>query len=116
MKSMWPLIKMVLNVREYTLGEKFNYQKGAMFSLETMWLDVINANLFTEIDSMEVPVYIFQGVYDYQTPYVVAREFYEQLKAPQKAFYTFENSAHSPLMEEVEKFNSLVKDITQGFQ
>jgi pimeloyl-ACP methyl ester carboxylesterase len=115
MKSMLPLVRMVLNAREYTLGEKLNYMKGAMFSLETMWLDVINTNLFTAIDSLQVPVYVFQGVYDYQTPYVVAKEFYEQLSAPQKGFFRFENSAHSPLMEEPEKFNSLVREITQEF-
>lgn len=115
MKSMLPLVKMVLNVREYTLGDKLSYMKGAMFSLETMWLDVINTNLFTAIDSVQVPVYIFQGVYDYQTPYVVAKDFYEQLKAPKKGFFTFENSAHSPLMEETEKFNTLVREITNEY-
>jgi pimeloyl-ACP methyl ester carboxylesterase len=116
MKSMLPLIKMVLDAKEYTLRDKINYQRGAMFSLETMWLDVINANLFTEIDSMQVPVYFFHGVHDYQTPYVVAKEFYDQLKAPEKGFFKFENSAHSPLMEEVEKFNLLVREITNRFK
>ena len=77
---------------------------GSLFSLEHLWLEVIHKNLKHEIDSMQVPVYIFQGIHDYQTPYVVVKEFYDQLKAPHKAFFTFENSAHSPVMEEVEKF------------
>lgn len=66
--------------------------------------------MFTEIDSMQIPVYIFQGKFDYQTPYVVAKEFYDQLKAPEKQFFTFERSAHSPLMEDVEKFNSIIRE------
>ena len=70
--------------------------------------EVINTNLFSEIDSMQVPVYIFQGKYDYQTPYVVAKDFYDQLKAPEKEFFSFENSAHSPIMEEVDKFNEIL--------
>jgi esterase/lipase len=82
---------------------------GSMFSLEHMWNEVINANLLNDIDSMQVPVYIFHGKHDYTTPYPVAKEFYNQLKAPEKEFFTFENSAHSPVMEEVEKFNSIVK-------
>jgi pimeloyl-ACP methyl ester carboxylesterase len=108
--GMWPMVKMVLKTKEYTLSDKVNYMKGNLFSIENMWPDVINANLFVEIDSMQVPVYIFQGIHDYQTPYSVAKDFYDQLKAPQKEFFTFENSAHSPIMEEVDKFNSIVRE------
>jgi pimeloyl-ACP methyl ester carboxylesterase len=110
MTGMWPMIKMVLSTTEYTISDKVNYLKGSMVSLENMWPDVINTNLFVEIDSMQVPVYIFQGIYDYQTPYSVAKDFYDQLKAPQKEFFTFKNSAHSPIMEEVDKFNSIVRE------
>jgi pimeloyl-ACP methyl ester carboxylesterase len=111
MRGMGPLVKMVFTTREYTFSDKMNFMKGSMFSLENLWMDVINTNLFHHIDSMQVPVYIFQGVYDYQTPYIVARDFYEQLKAPHKEFFTFENSAHSPVMEEVERFNGLINTI-----
>lgn len=107
--SMWPVVKMVLNAREYTFRDKMNYMQGSLFSLKHLWPGVINKNLSLEIDSMRIPVYIFQGVTDYQTPYSVARDFYLQLKAPEKEFFTFDNSAHSPNMEEAEKFNKLVK-------
>ncbi|HEX6222862.1 MAG TPA: alpha/beta hydrolase [Chryseolinea sp.] len=108
--GIWPMVKLVLSTEEYTLGDKFNYMKGNIFSLEHLWPEVIKTNLFNAIDSMQVPVYIFQGLYDYQTPPVIAKAFYDQLKAPEKEFFTFTNSAHSPLMEEVEKFNSLVRE------
>lgn len=107
--GMWPLIKRMLLAKEYSLGDKIKYARGSLFSLEHLWADVINSNLFLEIDSMQVPVYVFQGVYDYQTPYVVAKDFFDQLKTPQKEFFTFQNSAHSPLMEEVDRFNSIVR-------
>ena len=110
--GMWPLVKIVLKTSEYTTGEKLNFMNGSMFSLKHMWNEVINANLLNDIDSMQVPVYIFHGKHDYTTPYSVAKEFFNQLKAPQKEFFSFENSAHSPVMEEVEKFNSIVKEIT----
>ena len=112
-RGMWPLVKMVFKAREYTIGDKLNFMNGGMFSMEHMWNEVIQTNLFNEIDSMQVPVYIFHGKYDYTTPYSVAKDFYNQLKAPEKGFFTFENSAHSPVMEEVEKFNSIVKGITK---
>ncbi len=113
MTGMWPMIKMLLDAKEYTFSEKINYMPGSLFSIEHLWPDVINTNLFHSIDSMQVPVYIFQGIHDYQTPYSVAKDFYDQLKAPEKEFFTFENSAHSPIMEEVDKFNSIVKEKAQ---
>jgi pimeloyl-ACP methyl ester carboxylesterase len=114
--SMWPLIKMALLTPEYTFTDKINYMRGSLFSLRHLWMEVVANNLFTRIDSVQVPVYIFQGINDYQTPYVVAKEFFDHVKAPRKAFYPFENSAHSPLMEEPEKFNALLKQILQQNQ
>ncbi|MFO7924638.1 MAG: alpha/beta hydrolase [Bacteroidales bacterium] len=113
--GMWPLAKLVFKTNEYTIGEKLNFMNGNMFSLENMWNEVINANLLNDIDSMRVPVYIFHGKHDYTTPYSVAKEFFNHLKAPEKGFFTFDNSAHSPVMEEAEKFNSIVKEITREY-
>jgi len=113
MTKMWPVIKMVLATKEYTFGDKLNFMKGSLFSLERLWFEVMEKNLNNDIDSMQVPVYIFQGKYDYQTPYSVAKDFYDQLKAPKKDFYSFENSAHSPIMEEIDKFNALVTEIVK---
>jgi len=113
MRKVWPIIKMILNAKEYTFREKMNYMPASMFSIKQLWTDVIKNNLFHEIDSMQVPVYIFQGAHDYQTPTSLAKEFYDQLKAPKKEFFTFQNSAHSPMMEEVERFNLLVKENIQ---
>ncbi len=110
-RGMWPLLSIVLRTKEYTLIDKLNYMRGSLFSLKNMWNEVIHTNLFQEIDSMQVPVYIFHGKHDFTTPYCVAMDFYKQLNAPEKAFYSFENSAHSPLMEEVEKFNAIVREL-----
>ena len=111
--SMWPLVKLVMNSRIYTLREKLNFMNASMFSLEHLWMDVINTNLFIEIDSMSVPTYIFHGTFDYTTPYPLANDFYQQLKAPQKGFFSFENSAHSPIMEEPKKFNAILRKLTE---
>lgn len=102
-------MKIVLNAKEYTLDEKANLMKGLHFSMEHLWPDMTRTNLFNEIDSLQIPVYIFQGKFDRQTPYSVAKEFFDQLKAPEKEFFTFEHSAHSPLAEEGDKFNAIVR-------
>ncbi len=115
-RGMWPMVKMLLNAKEYTLSEKMNYMQGSLFSLNHMWREVVKADLLPRIDSMQIPVYIFQGVHDYQTPYSIAKDFYDQLKAPEKELFTFENSAHAPIIEEVDRFNSIVREKANLFE
>ena len=43
--------------------------------------------------------------------HTLAREWFEKIEAPQKAFYTFEKSAHGTIMEEPEKFVQIVREI-----
>lgn len=42
---------------------------------------------------------------------VVFKEFYEQIDAPVKQFYIFENAAHSPIYEDSEKAGEFLKEI-----
>jgi hypothetical protein len=51
-----------------------------------------------------------EGVYDYTCSYTLAKEYFEQLKAPVKGFYTFEQSAHSPMFEEPEKTQKILRE------
>jgi pimeloyl-ACP methyl ester carboxylesterase len=62
-----------------------------------------------QVTALDLPVYFFHGRYDYTCSYTQAKAYFEQLKAPLKRFYTFEQSAHSPLFEEPGK----VRDILQ---
>jgi len=114
MTSVGPFMKMFLGAKEYTLREKMNSMSGMMLSMENLWPEMIQTNL-NYIDSMQLPVYIFQGVHDRQAPFSVAKDFFDRIKAPEKEFYSFENSAHSPLVEEVTKFNSIVREKAEEY-
>ena len=39
----------------------------------------------------------------------LTRDYYNRLDAPIKAFYIFENSAHSPMFEEPQKFREILE-------
>lgn len=110
-KNMMPIAKKMLGAYEYTLVDKINYMRGAAMSGEILFPEVLRADLGESLDSLEVPVYVFQGLYDYQTVHSVAKTFMEELKAPRKEFFTFGNSAHSPFVEETEKFNSTMDNL-----
>lgn len=93
-----------LQCRSYTFGERLLIWKGKTFAQRT---EVGRAsrsfNAFSEIPELRLPVYFLAGRYDYTCCYSVQKSYYEAVKAPLKAFYTFEESAHSPVFEEPEK-------------
>jgi pimeloyl-ACP methyl ester carboxylesterase len=107
-------VKPLLFCKEYTLKDKINYLKGMQFSKKYLWDIVMKTNLFTSVPEQQIPVYILQGVSDYETSYDVAKEYFDSLKAPFKKFYKFENSAHSPIFEEPAKFEMVLKEILSG--
>ena len=52
-----------------------------------------------------------QGTYDYQVSQVLAEKYLETLEAPTKEFFIFLNSAHSPNIEEPERFIEVFRKI-----
>ena len=104
--------------REYTLGEKINLWRGKIYSRSrvfNLWDQMQAADLTQQVAKLDLPVYFFHGTYDYTCAYPLAKAYFEKLKASVKGFYTFENSAHSPIFEEPEKvLNILQEDVLAG--
>lgn len=80
----------------YAFSEKINYWKGKK---------LLSKSAYRKYQAEDdkpclIPVYFFSGYYDYTCPPTLAKELLDKLEAPDKKFYTFYNSAHSPLWEE----------------
>ena len=105
-----------LKSRDYTLSEKFNMWHGkASAGVSLIWKNMITTDLTKEVSKLDIPVYFFHGIYDYTVSYVLAKDYFDKLQAPIKGFYTFEQSAHSPLFEEPEKTQHILqKDVLTG--
>jgi pimeloyl-ACP methyl ester carboxylesterase len=85
----------------YTLREKINLWRGRAFSRRFgLWDQLIRVDLRTAVPTLEIPVYFLEGAYDYTCVVELARDYFKALDAPVKGFYTFPQSAHSPLLEE----------------
>lgn len=101
----------VMQNREYTLSEKIDIWRGKWSgSSANMWNQMIATNLSAEVLKLDIPVYLFHGTYDYTASYTLAKDYFEKLQAPTKGFYTFEQSAHSPLFEEPEKMQHILQE------
>lgn len=95
----------VMTCKAYTLSEKMNiWISKFTFIKKTKLIDQLFAiDLTSKVQKLEIPVYFFSGAYDLTVNHKLSKAYLEQLEAPIKGFYTFEQSAHSLLYEEPEK-------------
>ena len=100
---------------EYTLGEKIRMWRAKLFAGDRLWNAQLSADLPAKVTRLDILVYFFHGVYDYTVSYPLAKSYFRTLVAPLKGFYTFSNSAHSPLFEEPERMQNIMHtDVLQA--
>jgi len=99
---------------EYTLREKINLWKGKFFSHSVMWNEMIATDLTKQFTEFDLPIYFLEGKYDYTCSYDLASEYFSHISAPIKRFYTFENSAHSPIFEEPQRMYEVLQEIVRN--
>jgi pimeloyl-ACP methyl ester carboxylesterase len=93
----------------YSLLDLWRLGKGASFCQSRLitsehW----DVRLDTTNTVFEIPVFFVMGDRDCNTPYVLARRYYERIRAPQKEFVTIEGAAHMLNFERPLRFNQEV--------
>ncbi len=103
----WPSLRSP----HYTLGEKIGLWRGKFSSgVSALWNEMLAADLADRVSALAVPAYFFHGIHDYTVNYQLAKDYHDRLAAPLKGFYTFEQSAHSPVMEEPQKACRIMRE------
>ncbi len=106
-----------LTSKEYDPAKDlYKYYKGTFHCLEKLWPQVVELKFDETVKSLPVPVYIFQGDHDQNTPTLLARRWFDALEAPYKEWVPFHESAHSPVKEEPELWASLLKNRLLGVE
>lgn len=102
----------VMESSEYTLKEKINLwrYKFTSPSIKKLQNEEYETDLNEKVPKVEVPVYFCHGIYDHTISYDLTKKYFNKLQAPMKGFYTFNESAHSPMFEEPEKFSHILED------
>jgi pimeloyl-ACP methyl ester carboxylesterase len=96
--------------REYKLSEKINIWRGKFYCDSILWDKILATDLTKQVTELDLPVYFFHGRHDYTVSYTETRSYFENLKAPLKGFYTFEQSAHSPMFEEPKRMKKILQE------
>jgi pimeloyl-ACP methyl ester carboxylesterase len=112
----WPIAYSGLTAPEYTLADILNLQKGVDMVARKikMRMNAIPGPLAECVSQVRIPVYFFLGRHDYNTPSLLAEEYFHLLQAPLKKLVWFENSAHMPFFEEPEFFRRQMIAMDRG--
>ncbi|WP_035186479.1 alpha/beta fold hydrolase [Alteribacter aurantiacus] len=102
-------IKDLLGFRHYTWKERFNIPKGIFTSYDALSETMAKSDTASLTPTFEIPLYIIHGVDDYSTSYNEAKRFFEKIEAPSKKLFAFENCAHSPFIEDQDRFIKILK-------
>ena len=98
-----------LKMTDFTQKERLNIWRGKSFVSKA---EVSSGN-FKAADvtkQLDIPFYVLAGKYDMTTDYELQKEYFQLVQADIKGFYTFEDSAHSPLFEEPEKAGKILAE------
>jgi len=91
--------------REYTMLDRINYFRGIFRSLDALFPEFFETDLFTQVPELRIPVYFCLGRHDNEVPSVLSAKYFQVLKAPAKRIVWFERSSHMPNTEEKDEFN-----------
>ena len=87
---------------EYSVFDFPKYWKGMYHNGNKLWPKAVSLRCDETLKKVDVPVYLFQGDHDQNTPTPFAKEWFEMLEAPHKEYIAFHDSAHLPITDEAE--------------
>lgn len=100
-------------LKEYSIFGVIKYLKGLSYCLNSP-LGKNADNLLDRVKKLKVPVFLFLGHHDYNCPYCLAEQWYNNLDCPYKKLVWFEKSAHSPQFEEPDLWcDTFVKEVLE---
>ena len=104
------LVLPVLRSPEYTLVDLYRYAMGQFYNMHQLWREVVACDFLSDVKKLNVPVTLTIGRHDSNTPPELAKQWLDALEAPKKEWIWFEDSAHSPLAEESERWNRVFRE------
>jgi pimeloyl-ACP methyl ester carboxylesterase len=105
------LLSSMMRSSEYSLGDVQRTVRGISATQTALLPTLAVLDLVSDIPRLEVPLTMVQGRLDQVAPCEAARRYFDTVQAPSKDLVWFERSAHTPHLEEPEKFRDLLMQV-----
>ena len=98
---------------DYSAGDVIRTVRGISPTQAALLPELASMDLARTLPRLDVPVVMVQGRRDQVAPGAAAQRYASSLQAPGKRLVWFDNSAHTPHLEEPGKFRDLLLGIRE---
>jgi pimeloyl-ACP methyl ester carboxylesterase len=105
------LIASLVRSPDYSAGDVIRTVRGITATQAALLPELATMDLAATVPRLDVPVVMVQGRLDQVAPGAAAQRYASALQSPGKQLVWFENSAHTPHLEEPGKFRALVMGV-----
>jgi pimeloyl-ACP methyl ester carboxylesterase len=105
------LITSLMRSPDYSAADIIRTVRGITATQAALLPELATMDLAATVPRLEVPVVMVQGRHDQVAPGAAAQRYASALHAPGKRLVWFENSAHTPHLEEPGKFRDLLMGV-----
>jgi len=95
---------------EYKLVEKVNVLRGLIDTFTVMYPQLQGIDFRQDVPQLELPVYILDGAAELTARRDLALDWYDQLEAPIKRIYSFDNAGHSVAFEQYSALHKILNE------
>lgn len=96
---------------DYSAGDVLRTVRGITATQAALLPELATMDLAATVPRLDVPVVMVQGRLDQVAPAAAAQRYASALQSPGKQLVWFENSAHTPHLEEPGRFRDLVMGV-----
>src|ERR1022692_2292247 len=101
------LVSSLVRCADYSAGDVIRTVRGVTATQAALLPDLATMDLTRTLPRINVPVVMVQGRHDQVAPGESAQQYASSLQAPRKQLIWFENSAHTPHLDEPAKFRDV---------
>ena len=105
------LVSSLVRCADYSAGDVIRTVRGVTATQAALLPDLATMDLTRTLPRIDVPVVMVQGRHDQVAPGESAQQYASSLQAPRKQLIWFENSAHTPHLDEPAKFRDVLLGI-----
>jgi proline iminopeptidase len=105
------LLASLVRSSDYSPGDVVRTVRGVTSTQAALLPELATLDLVNCVPRADVPVVMVQGRLDQVAPSGAAQRYFDSLEAPTKELVWFENSAHTPHLEEPERYRELLMGV-----
>ena len=105
------MIASLVRSPDYSAGDVLRTVRGITATQAALLPELATMDLAATVPRLDVPVVMVQGRLDQVAPAAAAQRYASALQSPGKQLVWFENSAHTPHLEEPGRFRDLVMGV-----